>query len=331
MTTTSIIHAGDANDAARSAGEITGSEFIAGGTTIVDLLQLGIISPNSLVNLSAIPESAQININDDWIYLAAGTKMSAVGRHPEIARRLPVVADAINKAASPQIRNMATVAGNLLQRTRCPRFRDLGSACNRREPQSGCERSPNEIRHLAIFGASSACQSNYPGDLAVALTALDATVDIISPTGFMRTRCVEDLFRVPKNEPHLAYTLSAGELITGINIPNSDWSGSVYQKVRDRASYAFALVSAAVALREKNDGTVLDARIALGGAVAKPWRCRAAEQRLVGLKIDEGIARSTADLCLVEASTGGAADKLRALFSGCITRALLRASTINDQ
>ncbi|MEM6500184.1 MAG: FAD binding domain-containing protein, partial [Pseudomonadota bacterium] len=187
MTITTVIHADGAINAARTANENVGSEFIAGGTTLVDLMQLGITSPTQLVNLTRIPQAQQITINEDGVYLGAGTKMSAVGRHPEIIRRLPVIADAINKAASPQIRNMATVAGNLLQRTRCPRFRDPASACNRREPQSGCERSSSEIRHFAILGASSACQSNYPGDLAVALTTLDATIDILSPTGVART------------------------------------------------------------------------------------------------------------------------------------------------
>ncbi|MET0290305.1 MAG: xanthine dehydrogenase family protein subunit M [Pseudoxanthomonas sp.] len=271
-----------------------GARYIAGGTTLYDLMKLNIEQPRRLIDVTSIKGLDTIEQNSKRLRFGALASMSAVAADAVVSRDYPVLTEALTKAASQQLRNMATVGGNLLQRTRCMYFRngaDGAYPCNKRQPGAGCAAIGGLDRGQAILGASSSCNAVSPGDWPVALTALDAEIEITGATG-MRTVPIAELYRLPGETPHREFNLQAGELITAIEIPRTAAGRhSTYHKIRDRESYAFALASAAVAL-EIRDDQVTSARIALGGVATRPWRASEAEAMLVGQRLT--LAQATA-------------------------------------
>lgn len=272
-----------AGDPTEAIAAIAGDEqaaFLAGGTNLVDLMKLHVTSPARLIDVGAIP-FAQIVAGREGLRIGAMARMSDVAAHPVVASDYPVIAEALLASATPQLRNMATIGGNLMQRTRCPYFRGEGWACNKRVPGSGCAAIGGEHRAHAILGTSEHCIATHPSDLAVALLALDAVVFLRGPNG-ERSIPIRDFHRLPGNTPHVECELQASELIVGVEVAASRVAArSRYVKVRDRASYEFALVSAAVALR-LDGGVIADCRIALGGVGTKPWRVPEAEDAVRG-------------------------------------------------
>jgi len=267
----------DARAAIAAAGE-GGASFLAGGTTLVDLMRLEVMTPSAVVDLSPLPLT-QIERAGDGVRIGAMARNSAVATHPLVVERYPLLAQALLAGASQQVRNMATVGGNLLQRTRCPYFRDVGVACNKRAPGSGCSALDGYTRSHAILGTSESCIATHPSDMCVALAALEASVRIAGPDG-ERAIAFADFHRLPGDTPHLDTTLGAGELITAVDLPAEGFADHyAYLKVRDRTSYAFALVSVAAALRMTGE-TIVEARLALGGVAHKPWRDPSAEALL---------------------------------------------------
>jgi xanthine dehydrogenase YagS FAD-binding subunit len=271
-----------------------GAEFIAGGTDMLQLLQEGVRAPLALVDLNRLP-LGDIEVGPNGARIGALARMAEVADDRRIQEEFPVVVEALLASASPQVRNMATIGGNLLQRTRCLYFRDIATPCNKREPGSGCPAQDGENRLNAILGVSPDCMAAYPGDLAVALVALDAQVQITGVDG-ERTLPVEELHRVPGDTPHIETVLERGDIITAVLIPASPFAKqSHYLKVRDRASFEWALASAAVAL-ETDDGKIRQARIAGGGVATKPWRLRHVERGLTGQPINAEVFRTAAAL-----------------------------------
>src|ERR1700728_324266 len=256
-------------------------EYLAGGTTLVDLMKLDLMRPAKVVDLGALgPAYDAIRVSSDGVRLGAMAKMATAADHPEIVKTYPVISQSLLLAASAQLRNMATLGGNVLQRTRCPYFRDTSwSACNKRDPGSGCAAMDGINRQHAILGGSAECVATYPRDFAQSLSALDATVDVRGSTGG-RTIPFATLHRPRGETPNLETTLAPGELITGFHVPSGPWTKrSLYLKIRDRQSYEFALASAAVAL-DMDGSKVREARIALGGVATVPWRSLEAEAAL---------------------------------------------------
>ncbi len=263
-------------------------QFLAGGTTLIDLMKLDVMRPAHVVDINALASSdlGRIDAGPNGLRLGALVRMSEAADHAEINRNFPVVAQALKLAASQQIRNMASLGGNVLQRTRCPYFRDVSYAeCNKRNPGSGCAALDGVNRSHAVLGVSDQCIAAYPGDFAQALIALDATVDISGTRG-SRNIPFAALHRKPGDAPDIETTLQPGEIITSFQVPAAPFSRrSLFLKVRDRESYEFALASAAVAL-ELGDGRVKEARIALGGVATVPWRSTAAEAAIKGKALD---------------------------------------------
>ncbi len=274
--------------------------YLGGGTNLVDLMRETIARPDRVVDVTGL--SAEIaETEDGGLSIGAAVRNTALAEHSVVRERYPVLARAILAGASPQIRNMATVGGNLLQRTRCTYFYDTdGSNCNKRQPGSGCDAAGGFNRIHAILGASPACVATHPSDMCVALTALDAIVHIDGVAG-ARTLPFAELHRLPGDHPDRDTVLAPGELITAITVPPMPFAtNSTYRKVRDRASYAFALVSVAAALRI-DDGRIGDVRIALGGVAHKPWRALKAEAILRGVVPSEALFREAALAELVDA------------------------------
>lgn len=257
------------------------SQFIAGGTNLVDLMKRGVATPQKLIDINDLPLK-KIEQLKGFIRIGALALNSEVAEHELILKKLPLLSQALQAGASPQLRNMATVGGNMMQRTRCPYFYDTTMPCNKRQPGSGCGALKGYNRMHAIFGASDACIAVHPSDMCVALTALDATVVISSIKGDRRIH-FGDFHRLPGSTPEKDNTLQRGEMITAIEVPDNDVfaKNSLYTKIRDRASYAFALVSVAAALDMK-ENTIANARLAMGGVAHKPWRLTAAENFLKG-------------------------------------------------
>ena len=255
--------------------------FLAGGTNLLDHMKLGLASPGLLVDVTGLPLDTIEPLPGGRVRIGALVRNSDLAADPVIRQRYPMLSQALLAGASGQLRNMATVGGNLLQRTRCPYFQDLSTPCNKREPGSGCSAIEGHHREHAVLGASTSCVAVNPSDMAVALCALEAVVQVHGPGG-ARSIPVEELYRLPGDQPQRDTVLEHGELITAVDLPALHMAArSRYRKVRDRASYAFALVSVAVAARIER-GSVRDVRIAFGGLAAKPWRARAAEQMLRG-------------------------------------------------
>jgi xanthine dehydrogenase YagS FAD-binding subunit len=276
-----IDHAQGPADAARLASQ-PGAEFIAGGTDMMQLLKDGVRAPRRLVDIDRL-DLAGIALDAGGLRLGALARMGDVADDAGVARDYPVIAPALLASAAPQIRNLATIGGNLLQRTRCVYFRDVAEPCNKRAPGSGCGAIEGLNRGHAIFGASTQCVATHASDLAVALIALDAVVHV---TGSKASRDIPltHFYRPPGDRPEIETMLRPGELITGVSVPAGPWARrSAYLKVRDRASFEFALVSAAVAL-EIEDGAIRAARVAAGGVGTRPWRLPMVEHALIGMK-----------------------------------------------
>jgi xanthine dehydrogenase YagS FAD-binding subunit len=277
-----------------------GAKFLGGGTNLVDLMRETLERPQTLVDVTGLSNSIE-ELPDGGILIGAAARNTAVAEHRAVRERFPVVTRAIVAGASAQIRNMATVGGNLLQRTRCTYFYDNeGSRCNKRSPGQGCDAIDGFNRNHAIFGASPACVATHPSDLCVALAALGAVVHL-SGAGGERTVALTDLHRLPEDHPEIETTLGPGELITAVELPALPFGRrSTYRKVRDRASYAFALVSVAAAL-DVDDGHVRDIRLALGGVAHKPWRAWRAEAALKGQPATRENFRAAAEAELTQA------------------------------
>ena len=280
MTPFTYHRATDAASAVRLAGGSAAARYLGGGTNLVDLMRETVERPDMLVDVSGLSQAIEARA-DGGLRIGAAARNSAVAAHPAVRERFPLLARALLAGASGQIRNMATVGGNLLQRTRCGYFYDGAARCNKRAPGSGCDAVDGVNRIHAILGASPACVATHPSDLCVALAALDAVVHVEGPAG-ARTVALVDLHRLPGDRPELDHVLAPGELIVAVELPALAFGArSAYRKVRDRASYAFALVSVAAAL-DLDGGTVRDVRLALGGVAHKPWRATRAEALLRG-------------------------------------------------
>jgi xanthine dehydrogenase YagS FAD-binding subunit len=273
-------------------GRAPDAAFIAGGTDLLQLLQDGVATPTELVDISRLP-LAGIEVGPNGARIGALARMAEVADDRRIQAEFPVVAQALLASASPQVRNMATIGGNLLQRTRCVYFRDVAMPCNKREPGSGCPARDGENRMNAILGGSPHCIAAYPGDLAVALVALEAQVHVSGAEG-PRVIPIDRLHRAPGDTPHVETVLEPGDLITAVVIPASAWARrSHYLKVRDRASFEFALASAAVAL-DARGATIRQARVAVGGVGTTPWRLSRVEQALTGQPPSPDLFRAAA-------------------------------------
>ena len=317
----SYFRAGSLDDARQHATQ-PGAMLLAGGTTLLDLAKCGVAEPDSVVDISHLSGLSQIAADADGVTIGALAKMEDVARSPGIRADYPAVSQSLLLAASPQLRNMATIGGNLLQRTRCPYFRDPAtfSACNKRNPGSGCSAIGGVTRNHAVLGTSEACIAVYPGDLAVALVALDATIDLGG-----RKVTADEFFVLPGDTPDRETILERGEMVVAVLIPASPIARhSTYLKIRDRQSYEFATASAAVGLEMEPDGrTVRDIRVALGGVATKPWRARAVEEALIGKPLDAGIIEKASRLAMDGAIAHGANRYKVELAPRVIGRAIL--------
>jgi xanthine dehydrogenase YagS FAD-binding subunit len=258
--------------AAAQAANTSGAKFIAGGTNLLDLMKLEIETPFSLIDLSGLSLDRIEPTSEGGLKIGALVRNTDLAADPRVREHYGVLSRALLAGASGQLRNTATTAGNLLQRTRCPYFYDTNQACNKRKPGSGCSAIGGVTRQLGIIGVSQACIATHPSDMAVAMRLLDAKVETVRPDGTTRTIAIADLHRLPGNTPNIETTLSPGELITAVTLPKPLGGSHIYQKVRDRASYAFALVSVAAVIQKDGSG-----RVALGGVAHKPWRVESAE------------------------------------------------------
>jgi xanthine dehydrogenase YagS FAD-binding subunit len=293
------VSAPDVDAAVRALTE-PGARLIGGGTNLVDLMRCDVERPATVVDISAVPLTAIEELPDGGVRIGALVRNSRLAAHQLIRVRYPVLCQAILSGASGQLRNMATVGGNLTQRTRCLYFIDGAAACNKREPGSGCDAIDGFHRGTAVLGTSEACIAAHPSDMCVALAALDAVVEVESVRGVRRVPLVE-LHRLPGDTPDIETDLAADELITAVELPAASIAAnSRYRKVRDRASFAFALVSVAAAL-DVDDGRVTDVRLALGGVATKPWRAYEAERVLRGAPATDESFRRAADAELATA------------------------------
>lgn len=284
----------DAATAVKLASANKESKFLAGGTNILDLMKEDVARPNELVDITRV-SLTQIKPLNGGVSLGALAKNTDTANHPLVRQNYPLLSQAILAGASGQIRNMATNGGNLMQRTRCTYFYDTAMPCNKREPNSGCGAMEGLNRMHAIFGWSDKCIAVYPSDMAIALAALDAVVKVQDASGKERTINFADFHRLPENSPEKDTNLNQGELITSIEIPKNNFANkSYYLKVRDRASYAFALISVAAAL-ELNGNKIKSVRVAMGGVAHKPWRALEAEKMLVGKDATEANFKAAAE------------------------------------
>ncbi len=310
-------------EAVAAAGE-PGSVYLAAGTNVLDLMKGGAVRPDRLVDVTRLPGLDRIErLPDGGMRIGALVRNADLAYDPAFARAYPAVAEALLSGASAQLRNAATVGGNLMQRTRCGYFYDPASACNRREPGSGCDALHGENRLHAVLGWSEHCIATHPSDFCVPLVALDAVVEIEGRAG-RREIALEDLHRLPGDAPEQESALEPGDLIVALRLPGdaaSFASHARYLKLRERTSYAFAVVSAAAAL-ELEDGTIRNARLALGGVAPKPWRARAAEDVLKGARADEKAFRRAAAAALADARPSGDNAVKIELAKGIVVRAL---------
>jgi xanthine dehydrogenase YagS FAD-binding subunit len=321
-----------ARDVAGALEEISankGTLFIAGGTNLIDLMKENVARPSRLVDVSRLPLNQIEQTNNGGLRLGAMVTNADTAWHPQVERRYPLLSKAILAGASQQIRNMATNGGNLLQRTRCSYFYDMATPCNKREPGSGCSAIEGYNRMHAILGASEHCIAVHPSDMCVALAALEAEVCVAGKHG-ERKIPFEDFHRLPGDEPHLDTNLQPGEIITAIELPARGFpEHHAYLKVRDRTSYAFALVSVAVGL-EIDAETITVARLALGGVAHKPWRDPEAEKLLEGKTATRDNFKSAADELLRDAQGFGDNDFKIELARRAIVRALSQAVQMNN-
>ncbi len=331
--------AGSPREAVAAASNATGpshvasdTQFLAGGTNLVDLMALDVMRPARLVDINPLakdPDASRISVSPKGLRLGALVRMSQLAADETVKRDYPVIAQTMALAASSGLRNMASLGGNMLQRTRCSYFRDTSFAqCNKRQPGSGCAALDGINRAHAVLGTSDQCIATYGGDFAQALIALDAVLEVIGANGARAIRFAE-LHREPGRTPDVETVLNPGELIAAIQVPASaDTRRSIYVKVRDRASYAYALASAAVVLDLAEDKTVRRARIALGGVATVPWRASEAEASLQGKALTEAAAQAAADATFAGAMTReGNAYKVP-LGKATLVRALLEAAAM---
>ncbi len=293
----SYSQASDEQGAITEIAALPRGKFLAGGTTLIDLMKLDVETPAHLTEITALPLTKIEPMPDGGVRIGALVKNSDLAHDPTIQKNYPVLSEALLSGASPQLRNMATTGGNILQRTRCYYFRDTSLPCNKREPGSGCAAIDGYNRVHAVLGTSSHCIASNPSDMNVAMAALDAVVVVHGPKGERRVPFT-DFHLLPGDHPERETVLEHGELITAVELPALPFATrSHYLKVRDRASYAFALTSAAVAL-DIQGGTIRQARIAMGGVGAKPWRAFDAEKSLIGKPATEASYREAADIAL---------------------------------
>ncbi|WP_119269260.1 FAD binding domain-containing protein [Taklimakanibacter deserti] len=313
-------------EARERAGQ-AGAMLLAGGTTLVDLAKCGVAMPDEVVDITHIEGLDAIKVDRDGARLGALARMSHVADDARIRKEFPAVSEALWQAASAQLRNMATIGGNLMQRTRCAYFRDPASfpACNKRHPGSGCAAQGGVTRNHAVLGTSSYCIATNPGDLAVALTAFDAVIHLGE-----RQIAVDDFFLLPGATPHQEHAVEPGEIITAVTIPASAAAKrSTYLKVRDRQSYEFAAASAAVGLELEADGkTIRDVRVALGGVATKPWRAREVETHLKGKTLAAETVKRASLLAMESAVAQGDNHYKIDLAPRVIARAILKVGGI---
>jgi xanthine dehydrogenase YagS FAD-binding subunit len=296
----SYVRAQDVGGAVAALAEAPDAAFLAGGTNLVDLMKLEVMTPSVLVDVRRLTSDSIEELPDGGVRIGAAVTNSDLAADMTIRSRYPVLSQALLSGASGQLRNLATTGGNLLQRTRCVYFYETTTPCNKREPGSGCSAIEGHNKNHAILGASEHCVAAHPSDMAVAMAALDAFVLVQGMDGERRIP-IEELHRLPGDEPQRDTNLEHGELITAVDLPPLPFaSKSKYRKVRERASYAFALVSVAAAL-DVEDGTVRDVRLALGGVAHKPWRATRAEQALRDEPANEANFRAAADIELEDA------------------------------
>jgi len=293
--------ASDVADAVRQIAADPAAKFIAGGTNLIDLMKEDVERPLRLIDISRLPLKTVEETADGGLRIGALVPNSDLAYHPLIAQRYPMLASAILAGASAQLRNMASTGGNLLQRTRCSYFYDLATPCNKREPGSGCSAIAGLNRMHAILGTSEACIATHPSDMCVALAALDAKVHVVGPAGG-RVIAFSDFHRLPENTPQRDTNLQPNEIVTAVELPARGFAANwTYLKIRDRLSYAFALVSVAAALELEGDNTIKEARLALGSVAQKPWRDPSAEAALRGQAVNQATFTRAADLLLHDA------------------------------
>ena len=320
MRPLSYARASDVDGAIAAVRQRSDAAFLAGGTTEVDLVRQNVLRPGLLVDINDLPLNRVEDLPGGGLRIGALARMSDVAQAPGVLQRFPVISQALLLGASAQLRNMASMGGNLCQRVRCSYFRDATSPCNKRDPGSGCAALDGFNRGHAILGTSDACIATHPSDVAVALVALDAVVHTRGPGG-ERAIPIDDFFLLPGDTPEREHPLEHGELIVAIEVPPAPPAGrSVYLKFRDRESYEFALVSVAAAVRTA-DGAVVDVRLALGGVGTKPWRARRAERSLLGRPAAEASFAEAAQ----EELAAAAARPLNAFKVELARRAIVRA------
>lgn len=321
--------AASVDDAVMAFAQNDQARFVGGGTNLLDLMKMGVERPSHLIDINRLP-LADISEHQGGVRMGALARNSDAANHELIRTRYPVLSQAILAGASQQLRNMATMGGNLLQRTRCYYFYDpTYKECNKRSPGSGCAAIEGYNRIHAILGASKSCIATHPSDMCVALTALDATVQVTGPKG-SRSIPMNEFHRLPGNTPQHETNLAPGELITAIDVPALPFAKrSFYLKTRDRNSYAFALVSVAVVLDMDGGGAIRRAHIALGGVAHKPWRAEKAEKLLTGKKPESNVLRSAAEAELKDAKGYGENSFKVELARRCIVRAVSTAASMS--
>jgi xanthine dehydrogenase YagS FAD-binding subunit len=325
MNNFAYTRASDVTDAVRQIAADPAAKFIAGGTNLIDLMKENVARPSRLIDITRLPLNRIEDLQDGGLRIGALVPNSNLAYHPQIAARYPLLASAILAGASAQLRNMASTGGNLLQRTRCLYFYDTATPCNKREPGSGCSAIGGINRMHAILGTSEHCIATHPSDMCVALAALEARV-LATGTGGERSIAFADFHRLPGDAPHIDTNLRADEIITAVELPRKGFASNyTYLKIRDRLSYAFALVSVAVGL-EIESGTIKEARFALGGVAHKPWRDRDAEARLAGAPATRESFLAAADIVLRDARGFGHNDFKIELARRAIMRALAQAA-----
>jgi xanthine dehydrogenase YagS FAD-binding subunit len=324
------VRAGTIGEAIAALSANPDAQLLAGGTNLVDLLKYDVARPSGIIDINRLPLKTIAEHDDGGLRIGALVSNSAIAYDPRIQERFPLLASAILAGASPQLRNAATTGGNLMQRTRCYYFYDPATPCNKREPGSGCSAIGGLNRIHAILGASEACIAVHPSDMCVALRALDASVEVEGPDGY-REIAFADFHRLPGDTPERDNTLKAGEIVTAIRLHDNHFVGHCsYLKLRDRTSYAFALISVAAAV-EIHDGRMLDLRVALGGVAHKPWRDELAEADFAGEAPTREVFERLADRVLANAKGQGGNDFKIPLARRAIVRALLQAASGKPQ
>jgi xanthine dehydrogenase YagS FAD-binding subunit len=307
-------------------GTGTQSAFIAGGTNLVDLMKIDVMDPKELVDINQLPMRG-VTLDNGGLRIGALEKMAYVAEQSEVVQNFPVISQALLKSASAQLRNMASIGGNLMQRTRCAYFRDVVMPCNKRIAGSGCPAFAGENRMHAILGVSNACCATHPSDLAVALVALDASINLQGPKG-TRSIKLEDFYLLPEDDPAREHAIEPGELITGVTVPHTSWyRRSAYLKIRDRESYEFALCSAAVAL-DMDGLNIRDARIAAGGVGTKPWRLPEVAQALIGKRVSQETFEQAAEIATKSARPLSQNSFKLTLLKRTLTRALVHVGGV---